>query len=463
MADERRELLDGRPPSPPISVGRDAAARALRAFANVTAAATPSEERAWRAVEQRLETGATTTARLRRWLPSRAFAALAVGATVVALLVVHELPSRRPTPVASASSDEAVAPRPTAPQAANVADHPPTPRRASTPRPTHALALGAAARPLPVGAVELAGEAVVTVPGATTAAARAEPSRTVVRLTAGAATFDVVPGRGGRAFRVEAGDYAFEVLGTVFAVSREPNGRVSLRVHEGRVAVLRGRRRVAVVGEGGRWTARARAHVASARPVAAREVVDPMLRCGEDVAVGDNPAAIKCYEAVAGQKLPSSESALVMAAHLRADDGDAEGAVALLRSHADRFPEGELDDEVKLMLIELLPTIGWDKEALALSGSYLASEAGQQHRSEILVLRGHIYRRLGACASALGEYRAAAEGPRSPASDEGAFFHALCLQAVGRLADARRAYWEYLLRPGAARAGEARKRVDHLD
>jgi transmembrane sensor len=63
------------------------------------------------------------------------------------------------------------------------------------------------------------------------------PTRTTVRLDAGEARFHVRHDAR-RVFRVDAGAIQIEDLGTVFHVAHEPQGRVRVRVTEGRVAVL---------------------------------------------------------------------------------------------------------------------------------------------------------------------------------------------------------------------------------
>jgi transmembrane sensor len=63
------------------------------------------------------------------------------------------------------------------------------------------------------------------------------PARTTIRLPAGAARFRVRHDAR-RLFRVDAGPFAIEDLGTVFRVAHEAEGRVRVTVSEGRVAVV---------------------------------------------------------------------------------------------------------------------------------------------------------------------------------------------------------------------------------
>ena len=56
--------------------------------------------------------------------------------------------------------------------------------------------------------------------------------------------------------------------------------------------------------------------------------------------------------------------------------------------------------------------------------------------------------------------RAAESGGR--VGDDGRFLRAVCLEALGRADEARRAYEVYLLKPGATHAQEAKKRLDGL-
>jgi len=64
-----------------------------------------------------------------------------------------------------------------------------------------------------------------------------EPGRVVVGLGGGAARFDVVH-RPERTFRVQAGDFAVEVLGTVFTVAPGSDGSLHVACERGRVRVL---------------------------------------------------------------------------------------------------------------------------------------------------------------------------------------------------------------------------------
>jgi hypothetical protein len=78
------------------------------------------------------------------------------------------------------------------------------------------------------------------------------------------------------------------------------------------------------------------------------------------------------------------------------------------------------------------------------------------------VLRGNIYREvLRDLDHAEREYaRGAESGGR--VGDDSRFLRAVCLEALGRVDEARKAYEAYLLQAGAAHAQEAKRRLDGL-
>jgi hypothetical protein len=217
--------------------------------------------------------------------------------------------------------------------------------------------LGASARPLPAGTVDL-GEARVRVAAGSRAEARMTGSGAELALLAGQVDLEVAPQGPGRHFAVVVGPYRFVVLGTVFTLERH-GASVSLSVQEGRVAVERGARRLAVVTGGQSWTGpparRTRARAPRADPVA------------EEIA------------AYAGSRA-------------RMQAGDLAGALEALRSCRRRFPRGALQAEVTLSIVELLSRLGRFPEALAESGAFLAAHPDSERAGELHRLRATIYR-----------------------------------------------------------------------
>ena len=78
------------------------------------------------------------------------------------------------------------------------------------------------------------------------------------------------------------------------------------------------------------------------------------------------------------------------------------------------------------------------------------------------LLRGDIFRAIFQDAtSAEREYEEGAEA-KGRTGDDSRFLHALCLEALGRVDDARLAYRDYLAQPGTAHAREAKRRMERL-
>jgi tetratricopeptide (TPR) repeat protein len=121
-----------------------------------------------------------------------------------------------------------------------------------------------------------------------------------------------------------------------------------------------------------------------------------------------------------------------------------------------------LRTEADLSIIELLPRLGRHADALAESEQFLAVHPTAERRGEIHLLRGNIFREvLRNLDHAEREYALGAEsGGR--VGDDSRFLHAVCLEALGRVDEARKAYEAYLLQTGATHVQEAKKRLDRL-
>jgi len=156
-----------------------------------------------------------------------------------------------------------------------------------------------------------------------------------------------------------------------------------------------------------------------------------------------------------------AEMALYEVARLRRDVlGDAAGALRALAEYRTRFPSGSLRREADMSQLELLVQLGRSDEALAQSEELLSSSAAGERAAELHLLRGHILRKRRSFAGAAREYELAerAGARRGDAS----YFQALCLEALGRGAEAAALFARYLEQPQHAYAEDARVRLDRL-
>jgi hypothetical protein len=495
---------------PRLAEGEGAAAELLRKLERHPAHV-PSEAAAWDRLLGRL---ARTPGRQR--LRLGVIAAGAALASVVAMRLLSAPTSGGTPEIAGAvRSEPPRASRPVAGEAP--ADPQPRPRPANTGALTPRIQLGHAVIGLPVGEVELLGEARVMLAPGGSARASADENAATVELAKGTLDLAVEKRSDARAkrFDVLVGAYRFSVLGTRFEVARS-GPRVTLSVAEGRVAVYARERLLAVVAGGGRWVspaaepARADATgapeatraapaiapgtgpAATAGPAPAPAIVPVVPPALEPAPPGPNgrpaiaavpPAAppsrcaaragrdprgaLDCYLAEARGKGLTAEVALYEAARLRRETlGDAAGALAALREHRRRFPVGVLAPEVDLSIAEVLPKLGRYQEALMEVTALLDARPTGERLGELLLLRGHILREgLSDHAAAERAYAGAAEthGMRRHVGDGAEFWRAVCLEALGRVPDARLAYTRYLSRLDAAHAGEAKRRLTALD
>jgi hypothetical protein len=170
--------------------------------------------------------------------------------------------------------------------------------------------------------------------------------------------------------------------------------------------------------------------------------------------------ALACYRRLSATDGLAAEVALHEAAVLCRDRlGDAERALALLREHRARFPAGALAREVSLSIVELLPRLGQHRQALDESTALLAAESDGARAAELHLLRGTAYREgLGDCVRAETEYALAARGRTAPAAS---FWRGVCLEQIGRFAEAAAAY-RAVGNADARFAAQARARLEVL-
>jgi tetratricopeptide (TPR) repeat protein len=185
----------------------------------------------------------------------------------------------------------------------------------------------------------------------------------------------------------------------------------------------------------------------------------------EELAASSSTArdAVNCYLADSHESGRASEMALYEAGRVRRDElGDVAGALEAFEQYRTRFPNGMLRSEADLSIVELLPKLGRHREALDEIGRLLTRAGGQERAAELYLLRGNIFREvLEDFAGAERDY-AAAEAALAPEAGEATFFRGVCLQALGRAAEARAAFERYL-GAGPGRFGEeARRRLKIL-
>jgi hypothetical protein len=262
-----------------------------------------------------------------------------------------------------------------------------------------------------------------------------------------------------------ARDHRFTVVGTDFTVSSAP-GRLELVVMEGLVAVSRSGDHVATVASGESWSVNpslptpASPHHGDAAPrVARRPAPEDCARFTAE----QTPQKIACYREQVAKGGPEGERAQhALARYLRDDVVDLSGALAAFESQRSRYPRGELRVEADRAVIELLPRLGRHAEALVETQSFLDSHPDAEDRAELRLMRGDMFRAIFQdLMSAEREYDESA-GAGGRTGDDGRFLRALCLEALGRMDEARSAYRDYLAQAGTAHAAEAQRRLQRL-
>jgi len=402
----------------------------------------------------------------------------------------------------------------------------PAPRNTLAPTPKPAsIRLAALPVSLPTGPVILIGQATAVLSADAVATGRAQAGDTDIVLSKGSIELHVLPRTPGHDFAVNAGLYRFTVVGTAFTVS-QTRSHLELAVSEGTVAVWRGTKRLTRVGAGARWSAevspaasaRPQAPRGQAEPSSAVAPVEPLPRetpglappsvpatavagtpprpsapaltpppatspatsafpdratasapaalrrdCGQFAASKRAQEALTCYQEQAAQNGLAGETALYELARLWRDSfGQLDRSLAAFQAQRARFPNGVLRTEADLSIIELLPRLDRHADALAESAHFLNSHPKAERSGEIHLLRGNIFREvLRDLDHAEREYALGA-GARGRAGDDNRFMHAVCLEALGRMDEARKAYEAYLLHSGAVHVPEAKKRLEGL-
>jgi tetratricopeptide (TPR) repeat protein len=158
-----------------------------------------------------------------------------------------------------------------------------------------------------------------------------------------------------------------------------------------------------------------------------------------------------------------AEMALYEVARLRRDVlADADGALRALTEYGRRFPSGSLRREADMSQLELLVQLGRSEDALKQSDALLSSSASGERAAELHLLRGHILRKAQSrFAAAAREYELAENAGAH--GGETTYFRALCLDALGRTAEAAALFSQYLEQPQRPYAEDAKRRLKRLN
>jgi hypothetical protein len=392
--------------------------------------------------------------------------------------------------------------------------------------PTASIRLAALPVSLPTGKVALVEQATAVLSADAVATARAQAGDTEIVLSKGNLELHVLPRAPGHDFVVSAGLYRFNVVGTAFTVSQTRSrlelmvseGTVAVWRGTKRLATVgAGAEWSADVSPAA--STRPQALRAQAEPASAVALAEPLPRetpglapppaappagaiaapplpsapaltpppaappaasaypdrtaafapaavrrdCGQLAASKRSQEALTCYQEQAAQNGLAGETALYELARLWRDSfGELDRALAAFQAQRARFPSGVLRTEADLSIIELLPRLDRHADALAESEQFLTAHPKAERRGEIHLLRGNIFREvLRDLDHAEREYALGA-GARGRVGDDNRFMHAVCLEALGRVEQARKAYEAYLLESGAVHAQEAKKRLERL-
>jgi tetratricopeptide (TPR) repeat protein len=336
---------------------------------------------------------------------------------------------------------------------------PPLPR-ATAAEPT--LRLGSAATPLPPGKLVLEGGIEAALSAGTRATGRLVQGTVDIALASGTLDLQVPPRKPGQAVLITAGQLRFTVVGTALSVRRQGQ-RVSLNVAEGLVAVSQDGDHVATVATGESWSAPLPPTSPPERVAHARVARLPLPKGCERIPVSRWQERLACYQQEAKKGGPAGERAQhLLARYLRDDVVDLTAALNAFEAQRSRFPRGRLRADADRAIIGLLPRLGRHAEALAESQSFLDAWPAAEDRAEIRLLRGDIYRAIfDDPLRAEREYDEGTEA-QGRTGDDSRFLRALCLEALGRVDDARLAYQDYLAQAETAHAREARRRMERL-
>jgi predicted negative regulator of RcsB-dependent stress response len=296
--------------------------------------------------------------------------------------------------------------------------------------------------------------------------------QTLVQLDTGAVELAVTPRIAGDRLEVISGRYRFRVIGTRFRVEQNKNG-LRLRVDEGKVAVVENDQILQVVEKGHEWTesvvidpTATNQPLLKAPPVESRTRTDKGItetNCLLAARQGKHEEALSCFKQQAEGNGVAAEVALYESARIERELlGKPVQALVTLDQYRQRFPEGTLWLETRLLAVQLLVELGKDDKALTESQDLLKSTRAQSRFSELHFLRGKLYRRQGNCTQAINEYAEAAVSTNSQ-SDRARLERASCLEELGRRKEARMTYEQLSQSTHANLRNEALKRLERLN
>ena len=200
-----------------------------------------------------------------------------------------------------------------------------------------------------------------------------------------------------------------------------------------------------------------------AAPPAARTIPADEATCQRLSRAGELPAAVECYRTLARTDDLVGELGLYRAAKLELENrGRAAAALALLDEHRQRFASGALRGEVAWLRVQALSRAGRVDDALLESERLLGGPLGGALSADLHLLRGRLYQdQQRDCSRAIQEF-VALVGEPSARGEDAEFRRASCLEALGRTADARAAYEQYLRRSEAPRRAQVSARLNVL-
>jgi tetratricopeptide (TPR) repeat protein len=318
------------------------------------------------------------------------------------------------------------------------------------------------ATPLPTGKLALPTGVTAILDDDASASARFEQGTLDIALARGRIELHVPPREMGQAVLLTAARFRFTVVGTAFELSLGPR-KVDLAVSEGLVAVSRDADHLATVAPGETWTGSVPAPLPQSAHPAPRIVRRAAPSDCSQFSVEQGKERVACYRELATKGGPEGERAQhALARYLRDDVVDLTAALNAFEAQRSRFPHGGLKADADRAIIGLLPRLGRHAEALVETQSFLDARPDAEDRAEIRLLRGDIYRAIFRdLMSAEREYDEGA-GAQGRTGDDSRFLRALCLEALGRMDEARVAYEEYLAQAGTAHTREAQRRMERL-
>jgi hypothetical protein len=199
-------------------------------------------------------------------------------------------------------------------------------------------------------------------------------------------------------------------------------------------------------------------------PAEPTEPTEPTeARCRELAQKTSPQRGADCFRSLSRGSGVEAEVALYEAARLSADKlSDHARALELSEEYERRFPSGALRGEIAWLRVRSLRAAGRLDEAFSASERLLDTKAGRALSRDIHWLRGVAYQdERNDCERAASEF-VSLIGEPGARGDDAELRRAHCLEQLGRNADARRAYEQYLKRASPLRVSEARARLEAL-